>query len=103
MRSLVPLVALLVACGQTPLPAKFEPNAGFPPPSTKVTPPPGPFNGEVELTFTTELPATVFVSVDGSDPRTTSKGRLEGPCPLKLKLCKTTTRKYFASEPGRDE
>ncbi|MBS1148741.1 MAG: hypothetical protein H6Q89_439 [Myxococcaceae bacterium] len=93
----------LLSCGQMPLPGKFEPTAKFPPPSTKVTPPPGPFNGEVELTFTTELPATIFVSLDGADPRTTSKGRIEGPSPLKLKLTQTTEVKYFASVGGRDE
>lgn len=94
---------LLLSCGQSPLPAVFEPTANFPPPTTKVSPPPGPFNGEVELTFTTELPATIFVSIDGADPRTTSKGRIEGPGPLKVKLTKTTTVKYFASVGGRDE
>ena len=70
---------------------------------TKVTPPAGPFNGEVELTFTTDLPATIFVSIDGEDPRLTSKGRIEGESPLKLKLTATTEVKYFASVGGRDE
>jgi hypothetical protein len=94
---------LFFSCGQTPLPGKFEPTAKFPPPVTKVTPPPSPFNGEVELTFTTELPATIYVSLDGADPRTTSKGRIEGPSPLTVKLTETTEVKYFASVGGRDE
>ncbi len=96
-------VVFLLSCGQTPLPGKFEPIASFPPPVTKVTPPAGPFNGEVELTFTTDLPATIFVSIDGEDPRLTSKGRIEGESPLKLKLTATTEVKYFASVGGRDE
>jgi hypothetical protein len=108
MRALLRTLAVfqtlfLFSCGQTPLPGKFEPAAMIPPPVTKVAPAPGPFNGEVELTFTTELPATVFVSTDGADPQITSKGRIEGPSPLKLKLSKTTEVKYFASVGGRDE
>jgi hypothetical protein len=93
----------VVSCGQPPLPAEFTPLANLPPPSTKVSPPPGPFNGEVELTFTTELPATIYVSVDGSDPKTTTKGRMQGDSKLVVKLTATTEVKYFASANGRDE
>ena len=108
MRALTCLLAVglglaFLSCGQTPLPGKFEPSASFPPPVTKVTPPAGPFNGEVELTFSTDFPATVYVSIDGSDPRTTSKGRIQGPSPLKVKLTQSTEVKYFASINGRDE
>ena len=71
--------ALLFACGPTPGPFTFTPNAEVPPPKTTVDPPPGPFNGDVTLTFTTDRPATVYLSTDGSDPRTTSKGRTDGP------------------------
>ena len=93
----------LLSCGQTPLPAVFIPAASLPPPVTKANPPPGPFNGELQVTFTTDLPATIFASVDGSDPRTTTKGRLEGESKLQVKLTATTTVKYFASVGGRDE
>src|SRR5436190_911750 len=94
----VTLALLLFSCGQPPpTPAKFEPLANLPPPATQATPAPGPFNGEVEVTFTTDFPATIYVSLDGSDPRTTRKGRLEGPSPLKVKLTQTTGVSYFAN------
>lgn len=95
--------SFLLSCGQAPLPGKFQPIAALPPPSTRATPPPGPFNGEVTITFETLLPATVYVSVDGADPRITSKGRIEGPSPLKVTLKATTEVKFFASVDGRDE
>lgn len=94
---------LLLACGQAPLPAVFVPLATLPPPVTKVSPPPGPFDGEVELTFTTELPATIYVSTDGSDPTTSTKSRVEGESTLKVKIDQTSTVNYFASAGGRDE
>jgi hypothetical protein len=96
------LAGFFLSCGQAPLPGKFEPDATLAPPVTTATPAPGPFNGEIEITFTTDLPATVFVSLDGADPRTTSKGRIEGPAPLKVKLTATTTVQYFASASGHD-
>lgn len=104
MRRLVPaLFALALSCGPGPGPFVPVPNAELPPPVTAVEPPPGPFNGKVTLTFTTDRPATVYVSVDGSDPRTTSRGRQSGPSPLTVTLEATTTVKYFASEGAKDE
>ncbi len=104
MRTLpLAVAALLLACGPTPGPFAFTPVATVPPPKTTVSPPPGPFNGDLTLTFTTDRPATVYASTDGSDPRTTSKGRVQGASPLTLKLTATTTVNYFASEGGKDE
>lgn len=104
MRALALVSVVLFACGG-PLPRKIEavPAAAFPPPVTTVSPPPGPFNGELTLTFTTDFPATVYVTTDGSDPRTTSKTRVQGPSPFTVTLKATSTVSYFASEGGRDE
>lgn len=96
-------VALSLSCGPGPGAFVPVPNAELPPPETKVEPPPGPFNGTVTLTFKTDRAATIYVSVDGKDPRTTSTGRISGPSPLTVTLEATTTVKYFASEGGKDE
>ena len=65
-------------------------------------PNPGPGGWAAVLRF--EAPAAAHEKVlTGADPRTTSKGRIEGPSPLKLKLTQTTEVKYFASVGGRDE
>jgi hypothetical protein len=105
MRRLAPLLlsALTLACDPGPGPFAPVPDAVLPPPTTKVEPPPGPFNGTVTLTFKTDRAATVYVSTDGRDPRTTATGRLSGPSPLTVTLSATTTVKYFASEGGKDE
>lgn len=97
------VVLFAVGCGQAPGKLEFNPNARLGPPTSKVTPPPGPFNGEVTLTFTSDRDATIYVSVDGSDPRTTTKNRLDGPSPFEVKLTKTTTVSWFASDDGKDE
>ncbi len=100
--ALLTSLLLAAACGG-PGPLVVTPDAELPPPATKVTPPPGPFNGSVALTFESDRPATIFVSVDGKDPRTTSVGRLSGPSPFRVTLEKTTTVRYFASVGGKDE
>lgn len=102
MRAPALSLLVLLACGG-PAPLVVEPSATLPPPTTKVTPPPGPFNGQVTLTFETDRPATVYVSLDGSDPRGTSVGRVSGPSPFTLTLQKTSTLKYFASVNAKDE
>lgn len=104
MRAL-PLVSalLIVSCGGGALPLSYNPNATLAPPVSKVSPPPGPFNGDIKLIFTTDRPATIFASTDGSDPRTTAATRVEGEAPLELILKATTTVKWFASVDGKDE
>ena len=104
MRAL-PLVSalLVVSCGGGPLPFTYTPNAELAPPVSKVSPPPGPFNGDIKLIFTTDRPAKIFASIDGADPRMTSAGRLEGEAPFELILKATTTVKWFASVDGKDE
>ncbi|MBL9039486.1 MAG: hypothetical protein JNG84_13285 [Archangium sp.] len=97
------LLLLLAACGdQRPVPLVTVPNATLPPPEVKVTPPPGPFNGSIVLTFETDRPATVFVSLDGSDPQVSAQTRLSGPSPFTVMLDATTIVKYFVSDDAKD-
>ncbi len=104
MRSLALAFAVFaVSCGNGPLPLKIIPDAMLPPPKTSVTPPPGPFNDTVTLTFTTDRAANVFLTTDGSDPRTDSKNRQSGPSPFQVTLSATSTVTYFSSVEGKDE
>lgn len=103
----VPFLVLVAAlgsssCGQKPGSFVFEPNAELAPPTVKATPPAGPFNGDLEIVFTTDRPATIYLSTNGEDPRTSTLGRISGPSPLTLKVTANTTVKYFASESGTD-
>lgn len=90
------------ACGQKPGPLEIEPNAELAPPRVIADPPAGPFNGEIDITFTSERPATVYFSTNGEDPRTSSLGRVSGPSPLTLHVPATVSVKYFASVDGKD-
>lgn len=86
------------------MPLAVLPNAELPAPSSKVTPAPGPFNGTARLVFeSARAGATIYLSVDGADPRITSKGRIEGPSGLTVPISATTTVRWFASEGGKDE
>lgn len=92
----------LAACGG-PGPLVPVPNASLPPAAVKATPPPGAFNGTLDVVLTADrLDATIYVSTDGKDPRTTSAGRLSGPSPLTVHLTKTTTLRYFATSNAHD-
>lgn len=101
--SLALMSALALGCGADPRPLVFSPDAVVPPPTTTVTPPPGPFNGDITLTFSSDRPATIFLTTDGSDPTTSKRTRVEGASPLTLTLEATTTVRYFASADGKDE
>ncbi len=98
---LVAAVALF-GCGQKPGPLVIEPDAELGPPRVKASPPAGPFNGEITVTFESERPATIYFSTNGQDPRTSSLGRVSGPSPLTLTISATTSVKYFASAVGKD-
>lgn len=80
----------------------IEPNAELGPPRVKASPPAGPFNGEVTITFEAERPATIYFSTNGEDPRLSSLGRVSGQSPLELTISANTTVKYFASVDGKD-
>lgn len=95
-------VCLTLACGQKPGPLELEPNAELGPPGVKATPPAGPFNGKITITFEADRPATVYVSTNGQDPRESSIGRLSGPSPFTLEISANTSIKYFASVNGKD-
>lgn len=101
----LPLVfaALAVSCGGGPLPLTWTPNATLAPPVSKVSPPPGVFNGDIKLIFTTDRPATLYLSTDGTDPRSTTATRLQGEAPFELVIKATTTINWFASADGKDE
>ena len=98
-----PLLLALAACGGPPVPLVVEPDATLPPPRSTVTPPPSPFNGALKIVITSDRPATIYASLDGSDPRFSAQGRIAGPSPLELALDRTTTVKWFASVGGKDE
>src|SRR5687767_2292603 len=94
------LVLALVGCSGA------DPVDGTPPPDgaakpspvpavTKLTPAPGPFNDKVTVRIETDRPATLFVTTDGSDPRSNAK-RLTGESPLTVELTKTTTLTFFS-------
>lgn len=108
MRGLMRLHALLcvavfaLACGQKPGPLEVEPNAELGAPGVQAEPPAGPFNGEITVTFTADRPATIFLSTNGEDPRTSSVGRQTGESPLTVTMSANTTVKYFASVGGKD-
>ena len=91
--SLLSLVALLASCRDNQLAAEPNPPPPVPPVAAKTTlkPPPGPFNQSVEITFETDKPATIFYTVDGSDPLVEGKARISGKAPLKLTLTASTT------------
>jgi len=90
---------LVLACGGS---KQKGVDAGVVLPEVTVSPSPGAFTDTTTLTFTSDVPATIFVSLDGSNPQTTSAGRLEGESPFTVMLKKTTTVKYFASAKGKD-
>jgi hypothetical protein len=88
----------VLACGS---PAHVD--AGTPYPITTVAPPPGTFNGTLDVVFTADREANVYVSLDGHDPRATTQGRVSGPSPFTVTLSATATLKYFSSVGGHDE
>jgi len=94
MRSfaLIPALLWLAACGGTPKVDTRIPT----PPRTTLAPAPGPFNDRVTVTLTSDLPATVYVTTDGSDPSMDSPARKSGPSPLGLELAATSTLRYYA-------
>lgn len=79
--------ALPLACG----PGDVEPAA-----VTTLDPPPGPFNGSLELTFTTDKAATIHVTTDGSDPRDADSTRITGESPLTVTLDANAVVSFFS-------
>lgn len=93
--------AVLVACNddiaQTPPPA--QPPV---PAITTLSPPPGPFNGELEVTLATDRPATLIYTIDGSDPK--GAAAQSAAAPVALKLTESTTLTFFSrTSEGADE
>lgn len=102
----VPLFLVAIACGPPDVQVPID--AGVVPPPTpavtSVSPEPGPFNGSVKVTLTTDLPATIFVTTDGSDPRTDSAERHSGEGTVTVELSDTTTLTFYSrTAEGADE
>jgi len=71
---------------------------------TTLTPPPGSFNDRVAVVLATDIPATVYATTDGSDPKKPGAGRHEGASPLSVELTATTTLSFYSRTPaGVDE
>lgn len=94
--------SLLVTASLLALAACGGPSFGSGTPTTKLDPPPGPFNDKITVTFTTDLAAKVFLTTDGTDPRDAKGTRVSGDSPFKLDLSESTTVTYYASN-GNDE
>ena len=114
-KRLLLLLALgtLAACGRTFLDDAFPDAAAVPPPpdagpppvpaKTTLDPLPGPFNGEVEVTAKTDKPATLYFTLDSSDPRTSATRRWQDT-PVKITFQQTTTFSFYShTAEGADE
>jgi hypothetical protein len=85
--------ALLVGCGGSSGPAV-----------TTISPDPGPFSGTVEVKLSTDKPATIFVTTDGSDPKVDGPKRKSGDGSVTLELTQTTTVTFYShTADGADE
>ena len=100
--ALAPLLftlGLLAACGPSPVEVEGPDAGSVEPPVpavTAISPEPGPFNGEVEVTLTTDKPATIFLTSDGSDPKVEGGTRRTAEGKLTLVLTETTTLTFFS-------
>ncbi len=65
------------------------------PARTTLEPPPGPFNGAVVVAVTTDKPATVYFTTDGSDPKESPTVQAR-PAPFDLTFERTTTLALFS-------
>ncbi|MHB8877921.1 MAG: chitobiase/beta-hexosaminidase C-terminal domain-containing protein [Myxococcaceae bacterium] len=102
--ALLSLIAFAAGCGKPP--AKVPPQEVPPPavPTTVLTPPPGDFADKVTVKLESDLPATIYLTIDGSDPHGTSPGRISGPSPISVELTKTSILTYFAlTDEGGEE
>lgn len=102
LHALLCVAVLALSCGQKPGPLELEPNAELGAPGVQADPPAGPFNGEIVVTFTADRPATIYLSTNGEDPRSSSVGRISGESPITVTMSATTSVKYFASVGGKD-
>jgi PKD repeat protein len=75
----------------------------FPIAQTTISPTPGTFDDDIEVTLTSNvIPATIFYTLDGTDPKT-STSRIEFTSPFVLTEGTTTVR-FFTDDPlGSDE
>jgi hypothetical protein len=95
------LLALAVGAGCGPATPVEGPDAGGenPPPVPAVTtlsPEPGPFNGQVTVTLTTDVPAEIHLVTERSEPGMIISRRHTFQGTVELTLNHTTTLKYFS-------
>lgn len=88
------MLLLLSACG--------GPLLGYGDPVTTLDPPPGVFNGTLTVTMSTDRPAKVVYTTDGSDPLK-SPTRIEKDAPVEVELTATTTLTFYADDDGDQE
>jgi hypothetical protein len=91
LRVTLPVLLLLAACGQPKIDTRIPPV-----PRTTLSPEPKPFNDRVTVTLTADIPSTVYVTTDGTDPKVEGPNRKSGPSPLGLELAATTQLRYYA-------
>lgn len=91
LRTSLLLVAALAAsaCAEGPLVAT-------PAPVTTLAPPPGAFNGSVTVTLTTDRPAKLRYTLDGTDPAVATA--TEADAPVTLTFEESTTIRFFATD-----
>lgn len=75
---------------------------GYDEPETTLDPPPGVFNGALTVTMTSDRPANIVYTLDGSDPKD-SKKKIEEPSPVTLELTATTKLTFYADAGGNTE
>lgn len=75
---------------------------GYDDPVTTLDPPPGIFNDVLTVTMTTDRPANIVYTLDGSDP-TESKKKIEAASPVTLELTATTKLTFYADAKGDTE
>lgn len=91
----------VLSCGGPP---KVDPGNTPVPAKTTISPEPGPFNGSVDVTLTSEPAATIYYSTDGADPTVEGASRKVGKSPVSFTLNQTTTVKYYSrTDQGADE
>jgi hypothetical protein len=86
---------LLAACGPGPTDLAPGPLAPVAPKAVvSLVPEPGPFTGTLTVTLSTDHPATLRVTTDGSDPA--GEGALTGNAPMTVELTATSTIRYVS-------
>lgn len=103
--ALAAFFVIATACGRPPVqvPDAGEEPVQEEPAVTSLSPEPGPFNDKVTVTLTTDKPATIYLTTDGSDPKVDSAERQSAEGTLTVELTGTTTLTFFSRTAGGAE